>query len=161
MAIHQFCRSQFHFDHNLFQTLSIVYLCLFILITFVFQKVHLFELCYLTHLSSSQSSEIYRTIEKNNRTLKTDSVRNIWKSMFSGRSLSIYLFFIMQIQLLRNFNNGSTKLLFLFRNKQITICHNGNFQSHDQKESNLNSSIITNSGAQISADRKIRKKYIQ
>ena len=34
-------------------------------------------------------------------------------------------------------------------------------KSHDQKESNLNSGIITNSGADISADRKIRKKYIQ
>ena len=39
------------------------------------------------------------------------------------------------------------KLSCKYYNKQITTCDNGNVQSHDKKESKLNSTITANSGA--------------
>ena len=40
---------------------------------------------------------------------------------------------------------------------QITTCDNGNVQSHDQKETELNSTVIANSAAQTCTHDKITK----
>ena len=49
------------------------------------------------------------------------------------------------------------KLRFQYYNKQITTPKNGNVQSHDQEESNLNSTYKANSGAHTLTHDKIIK----
>ena len=49
------------------------------------------------------------------------------------------------------------KLRFQYYNKQITTPENGNVQSHDQEESNLNSTYKANSGPHTLTHGKIIK----
>ena len=53
------------------------------------------------------------------------------------------------------------KVSYKYYNKRITTRDNGNFQSHDQEESKLNSTINANSGAHTLPHDKIIKKSIQ
>ena len=53
------------------------------------------------------------------------------------------------------------KLSYKYYNKRITTRDNGNVQSHDQEESKLNSTIITNTGAHILTYDQIIKRSIQ
>ena len=54
------------------------------------------------------------------------------------------------------------KVSYNYYNKRITTRDNGNFQSHDQEESKLNSTINANSGAHtLTHDEIIIKKSIQ
>ena len=54
------------------------------------------------------------------------------------------------------------KVSYKYYNKRITTRDNGNFQSHDQEESKLNSTINANSGAHtLTHDEIIIKKSIQ
>ena len=54
-----------------------------------------------------------------------------------------------------------TKLSYKDYNKRITTRDNSNVQSHDQEESNLNSTINANSGAHTLTREQIIKKSIQ
>ena len=49
------------------------------------------------------------------------------------------------------------KLRYKYYNRRITICDNGNVQSHDQEESKLNSTINANSGTRTLTHDKIVK----
>ena len=49
------------------------------------------------------------------------------------------------------------KLRYKYYNWRITICDNGNVQSHDQEESKLNSTINANSGTRALTHDKIVK----
>ena len=49
------------------------------------------------------------------------------------------------------------KLRYKYYNRRITICDNGNVQSHDQEESKLNSTINANSGTRALTHDKIVK----
>ena len=53
------------------------------------------------------------------------------------------------------------KLSYKDYNKRITTRDNSNVQSHDQEESNLNSTINANSGAHTLTHEQIIKKSIQ
>ena len=50
------------------------------------------------------------------------------------------------------------KLSYKYHNKRITTRDNGNVQSHDQEETNLNSTITPNSGAHTLTYDQIIKK---
>ena len=63
--------------------------------------------------------------------------------------LSLFLSFMMK------------KSRWKYYNKQITTRDNGNFQSYDQEESKLNSTINANSGAHTLTHEEMIKKSIQ
>ena len=53
------------------------------------------------------------------------------------------------------------KLSYKDYDERITICDNGNFQSHDKKESKSNSTVNANSGAHTLTHDQIIKNSIQ